>query len=108
MGTDNRPTIFKNIIDTSIEKNEIKPLIIVLLTYYNTSNKDSWDFNLAIELTDRYHNELVNDLIPAVESKYSTYAEDTTLNGIKKSRNHRCFGGFSMGSVNTWCTFRYC
>lgn len=108
MGTDTRPTIFKNIIDTSIEKNEIKPLIIVLLTYNNTSNKDSWDFNLAIKLTDRYHNELVNDLIPAVESKYSTYAEDTTLNGIKKSRNHRCFGGFSMGSVNTWCTFRYC
>lgn len=67
MGTDTRPTIFKNIIDTSIEKNEIKPLIIVLLTYNNTSNKDSWDFNLAIKLTDRYHNELVNDLIPAVK-----------------------------------------
>ena len=108
MGSDTKPTIFKNIIDISIEKKEINPLIIVLLTYNNTSNKDSWDFNLAIELTDRYHNELINDLIPAVESKYSTFAENISEKGLKNSRDHRAFGGFSMGSVNTWCTFRYC
>lgn len=53
------------------------------------------------------HNELLNDLIPAVESRYSTYAEDTTPVGIAASRDHRGFGGFSMGSVNMWCTFRY-
>lgn len=58
--------------------------------------------------TDQFHNELVNDLIPAVESKYSTYAENTTPEGLKASRDHRGFGGFSMGSVNTWNTFRYC
>ena len=102
IGTDSNPTVFKNVIDSTIEEKEIKPIIIVLLTYNNLSNKDSWDFNLAIELIDRYHNELINDLIPAVESKYSTYAEDTTLNGIKKSRDHRCFWGYSIGSVNTW------
>ena len=47
-------------------------------TYNNTSPEDSGDYSLALRLTDNYHNELINDLIPAVEGKYSTYAEDTT------------------------------
>ncbi|EKC53554.1 esterase/lipase-like protein, partial [human gut metagenome] len=47
-------------------------------------------------------------MIPAVESKYSTYAESVTKEGLEASRDHRGFGGFSMGSVNTWNTFRYC
>lgn len=79
-----------------------------MTTYNNTSEEDSGDYSLAIQLTDQFHNELVNDLIPAVESKYSTYAENTTPEGLKASRDHRGFGGFSMGSVNTWNTFRYC
>ena len=39
---------------------------------------------------------------------YSTYAADTTAEGIRTSRDHRGFGGFSMGSVATWRTFQYC
>lgn len=108
MGTDTNPHAFKNIIDHAIEDGKIKPLIIVLPTYNNTSEEDSGDYGLAIKLTDQFHNELVNDLIPAVESKYSTYAENVTQEGLRASRDHRGFGGFSMGSVNTWNTFRYC
>ena len=108
MGTDEAPRVFKNIIDNAIQDGKIKPLIIVLPTYNNTSEEDSGDYSLAIRLTNNFHNELVNDLIPAVESRYSTYAEDTTPEGLKKSRDQRGFGGFSMGSVNTWNTFRYC
>lgn len=108
MGTDTDPHTFKYEIDHAIEDGKIKPLILVMPTYNNTSEKDSGDYNLAIQLTDQFHNELVNDLIPAVESKYSTYAEDTTPEGLAGSRDHRGFGGFSMGSVNTWNTFRYC
>ena len=107
MGTDQNPRSFKYVIDQAIEDGKIQPLIIVLPTYNNTSGKDSGDYSLALQLTDQFHNELVNDLIPAVEGKYSTYAENTSLEGIKASRDHRGFGGFSMGSVNTWCTFRY-
>lgn len=107
MGTDRNPRDFKNVIDNAIENGEIQPLIIVLPTYNNTSGSDSGDYSLALQLTDQFHNELVNDLIPAVESKYSTYAENTDLKGLAASRDHRGFGGFSMGSVNTWCTFRY-
>lgn len=108
MGTDDNPKSFKNVIDNAIQDGNIKPLIIVLPTYNNTSENDSSDYSLAIQLTNQFHNELVNDLIPAVESKYSTYAKDTTAQGLKESRDHRGFGGFSMGSVNTWNTFRYC
>lgn len=108
MGTDDNLKSFKNVIDNAIQDGNIKPLIIVLPTYNNTSENDSSDYSLAIQLTNQFHNELVNDLIPAVESKYSTYAKDTTPQGLKESRDHRGFGGFSMGSVNTWNTFRYC
>lgn len=108
MGTDDNPKSFKNVIDNAIQDGNIKPLIIVLPTYNNTSENDSSDYSLAIQLTNQFHNELVNDLIPAVESKYSTYAKDTTPQGLKESRDHRGFGGFSMGSVNTWNTFCYC
>ena len=107
MGTDQNPRSFKYVIDHAIEDGKIQLLIIVLPTYNNTSGRDSGNYSLALQLTDQFHNELVNDLIPAVESKYSTYAEDTTQEGLKSSRDHRGFGGFSMGSVNTWCTFRY-
>ena len=43
--------------------------------------------------------------MPAVESTYRTYAEQPTPEGFKASRDHRAFGGFSMGSVTTWYVF---
>ena len=81
------------------------PVIIVNLTYNNISPQDSSDFGLAIQLTSRYYRELINDLIPAVESKYSTYAASTSPADLIASRQFRAFSGFSMGSVNTWRTF---
>ena len=107
MGTDTNPNSFKNVIDHSIEDGKMRPMILVMVTYNNTDGQDSWDYSLALKLTDQFHNELANDIIPAVESKYSTFAADTTKESLIASRDHRGFGGFSMGSVNTWCTFRY-
>ena len=77
-------------------------------TYNNESNTDSSNYSLALQLTENYHNELVNDLIPAIEGTYSTYAKDTTPEGLSASRDHRAFCGFFMGSVATWRTFQYC
>ena len=108
LGTDQAPNTLKNVIDHAIQAGEMQPMIIVCPTYNNTSPEDSASYSLALQLTDNYHNELVNDLIPAVESRYSTFAEDTTPEGISVSRDHRGFGGFSMGSVATWHTFQYC
>lgn len=108
LGTPDNPARFKNVLDHAMEDGKIQPMIIVCPTYNNESEEDSSDYSLAIQLTNRYHNELVNDLIPAVEGTYNTYAEDTTLEGIQASRDHRAFCGFSMGSVATWRTFQYC
>lgn len=107
MGTADNPSSFKNVVDHAIEEGKMIPMILVMVTYNNTSNQDSWDYNLAISLTDQFHKELMNDLIPAVENKYRTYSVDVSADGLKASRDHRGFGGFSMGAVNTWCTFRY-
>ena len=108
LGTPQNPSGFKNVIDNAIQNGEISPVIIVCPTYNNTSSQDSADFSLALNLNRNYHNELINDLIPAVESEYSTYAENITPEELKKSHEHRGFGGFSMGSVATWRTFQNC
>lgn len=99
--------MFANVLDHAIANGEIDPLIVVSPTYNNTSSSDSGDYSLAIQLTNQYHNELANDLIPAVIRKYSTYAENSTVDAITASRDHRAFAGFSMGSVQTWRTFQY-
>lgn len=108
LGTPDSPSEFKNVLDNGIADSRIQPMIVVCPTYNNTSPDDSGNYSLALRLTDNYHRELVNDLIPAVEGTYSTYAEDTTAEGIRASRDHRAFAGFSMGSVATWRTFQYC
>lgn len=46
--------------------------------------------------------ELVNDLIPVVETRYRTYLASPDREGIEASRSHRAIGGFSMGGVTTW------
>lgn len=108
MGTPDDPRAFKHIVDHAIEDGKIQPLVIVLPTYNNTSESDSGSYALALRLTSGFHHELVNDLIPAVESKYSTYAASTDGLGLAASRDHRAFGGFSMGAMNTWHTFEHC
>ena len=47
----------------------------------------------------------MNDLIPIVENRFRTYAENTDAEGIEASRAHRAIGGFSMGAVTTWYAF---
>lgn len=108
LGTPDAPSSFRNVIDNAIAAGEIEPLIIVCPTYNNLSGSDSGDYSLALQLTNNYHNELVNDLIPAVEGAYSTYAGGTSSEELIAAREHRGFGGFSMGSVTTWRTFEYC
>jgi hypothetical protein len=60
-----------------------------------------------MQLTENFPNELLNDLIPAVEGRYRTFAATTRREDVVASRDHRGFGGFSMGSVATWRTFQY-
>ncbi|MGN0035060.1 MAG: alpha/beta hydrolase [Coriobacteriales bacterium] len=108
LGTPDSPSRFKNVLDNAMARGDVQPMIVVCPTYNNTSGDDSGDYALALRLTDNYHNELVSDLMPAVEGTYSTYAEDVTPDGLMASRDHRAFMGFSMGSVCTWHTFQHC
>ena len=109
LGTPQRPSSFKNVIDHAVAAGEMRPLIIVCPTYNNTNANglDSGSFSLAMKLTEDYHHELINDLIPAVERTYSTFAGSIRTDDLVASRHHRGFGGFSMGSVATWRTFQY-
>lgn len=106
LGTPGSPSDFKNVLDNAIAAGDIAPLIVVCPTYNNTSPDDSGSFSLALQLNQNYHHELLNDLIPAVESSYSSYAENVSPDGLMASRDHRGFGGFSMGAVATWRTFQ--
>ncbi len=92
---------FKNMIDHMIEDQLIKPLIIVMP--YLPSG-DDWYQDTTPYF---FENEIKNDLMPAVESEYHTYAETTTEEGFEKSRSHRAFGGFSAGGTTTWTAFFY-
>lgn len=109
LGTPASPSSFKNVVDHAVAAGEIRPLIIVCPTYNNTNEngRDSANFSLAMQLTENFPNELIHDLIPAVEGTYSTYAASTSNDDLIASRDHRGFGGFSMGSVATWRTFQY-
>jgi hypothetical protein len=83
--------------------------VLIRNEYNNTSSQDSASFGLALDLNRDYHNELLNDLLPAVESAYSTYVESTSQEDLMDSRDHLGFGGFSMGSgapsITVWTIF---
>mgnify|MGYP001039188466 CR=1 FL=1 len=94
----------KNMLDLSIQRGELNPLIVVTPTYY-TEGTGKPGMEGEGEKTMIFQKELVEDLMPAVESAYHTYAQSTDLAGLKASRFHRGIGGFSMGSVTTWNAF---
>lgn len=104
LGTPEEPSDIKNCIDHMIEDSSIDPMIVVSLTYYD-DNTDEETENWDINLTKQYNQEFINDVMPSVESTYSTYAETADEAGLAASRDHRMFGGFSMGGVTTWYQF---
>jgi enterochelin esterase-like enzyme len=100
-GSVEEPDAFKNVVDNLIATGEIEPMIFVSLTYYPVNGQDreeDWD----AEYTKYFNEELRNDVMPQVESYYSTYAETADDAGFKASRMHRMFAGFSMGGVTTY------
>lgn len=97
----------KNMLDYLIYTGEIKPLIVVFPSFYKEkiSRIGEPDAELERENVMFFQNELVEELLPAVEKVYNTYAEDVTKEALKSSRMHRGFGGFSMGGCTTWFAF---
>lgn len=87
------------ILDNMIEKKICEPLIIVTPSYYRGEEIDK----NAEYITEQFHHELRKDLIPAIESHYSVYANgDTSIENLVKTREHRAFAGLSLGSMTTY------
>ena len=94
-----------NIFDWLIEK-KTKPFIAVALTWdYENAIRD---FDTSYKQILQFHMEFRQDILPAVESKYHTYAKSTDSKGLRESRDHRAFGGYSMGAVTTWQVYTLC
>lgn len=94
---------FKNrlMVDNMIANGESKEVIIVMPSIYPRDKE--LKFEEAGYLPKVFWEEARNDLIPAVEKKYSTYASgDVSLESLIASRDYRAFGGLSMGSMTTY------
>lgn len=95
--------LLRNVLDHMIAQGDIDPMIVVTPTYnYGSPTANYVD---AGPYCRALPEELHRDLIPLVESRYSTYATATDDEGIAASRDHRAIGGFSMGGVTTWFAF---
>ena len=92
--------LVRKLLDHMTENGDMAPTIVVSPSYnYGNPTPNYVDADPYCEALPQ---ELVNDLIPIVESRYRTYAESTDAAGLESSREHRAIGGFSMGAVTTW------
>lgn len=105
LGSPDDPNYTKNCLDHLIEDGYVKPMIAVSMTYYDNNEDEDTD-NYDRDLLEPFGKELKNDIIPAVESKYSTFAKNTDAKDFIESRGHRIFCGFSMGGVTA--SYRIC
>lgn len=95
---------FQNLFDHMIFDGMIKPMIVVTPCFY--AKDEALDAD-GMSLTVTFQYELRNNLIPAIEEKYRTFAQTTNAEDIAASRAHRAFGGYSMGSMATLSAFEY-
>lgn len=94
-----------NILDNLISSGDIPPVIVVSATFDAENQPQS--FSRSVEELSVFHNDLRENLMSYIESRFHTYAEDITEAGFRASREHRAFGGFSLGAVTTWYQFIY-
>lgn len=93
------------ILDNLIASGDIPPVIVVSATF-DMENQPQ-NFSRSVEELSVFHHDLRENLMPYIESRFHTYAEDVTQGGFEASREHRAFGGFSLGAVTTWYQFIY-
>jgi enterochelin esterase-like enzyme len=78
------------LLDNLIDSGEIRPIVAVFPNGNSSSTFENRDFGNQAGYY-YFANELVNDLIPFVESEYS----------VTTNRNCRALSGFSMGGMQT-------
>ena len=92
-----------SILDRMIGNQDIPPVIVVSASFYNEHSDTG--FSSSIEEFRQFHLDFEKHLMPTVEGLFHTYAQSTSPEDLKASRDHRAFGGFSLGSVTTWLQF---
>ena len=109
-----------NVLDNMIQQGLCEPLIVVTPNYYGEimdkdhKISDERVAEYAEETGDEFFitrndiwpeffkYELRNDIMPLVESTYSTYAgKDTSEESMIASRDHRALAGLSRGAMTT-------
>lgn len=106
---------YKNWMDNLFASGKVDPVILVFTTYYldpenaaearkSQPDAPAGDGNYE-GVPANFWMEVVQDIIPAVESQYNTYTESFDEEGIIASRDHRGFSGYSRGSCCTWYMF---
>ncbi len=104
--------------DNLFASGKVDPVIIVFTSYYLYPDKaDEIRVSDSVEggapagdgcypsIPANFYREVVEDIIPLVESKYNTYTERFDEAGLIVSREHRCFSGYSRGGFCTWYMF---
>lgn len=98
---------FQQRLDKQIAAGQLQPSIVVFPTYYPSRNFVSSNYYRDKSLNRAFaQHELIQDLVPAVEGHYRTFAKGTSAQALQASRQHRAFGGFSMGAITTWYVFQ--
>lgn len=92
--------LVRKLLDHMTENGDMASTIVVSPSY--NYGQPTADYADADPYCEALPQELVNDLMPVVESRYRTYSQSTDAAGLEASREHRAIGGFSMGAVTTW------
>ena len=89
----------RSAVDRLIAGGEIKPLIIVMPNGRSTANFSDISFNNMASFYT-FGQEIRNDLLPYIDSHYSTYGS-LTPDDLSAARDHRYMAGLSMGGMQT-------
>lgn len=112
----------KVMLDNMIYYKIIDPLIVVAPTFYSyklygdDNIKNIKDYSpVKASSNENFKDELRYDIIPNIEKEFSTYANSTSEEDLKSSRDHRAIAGLSngcrltlkAGMVNNYDYFSY-
>lgn len=97
----------KPLLDEWIEDGETDPLLVVFPTYYPDESFVVSDYSRDYPLNHFFATDEIVTLMQTVEGKYKTFSEGTDAESLAAGREHRAFGGYSMGGVTTWDVLAY-
>lgn len=92
-GGEEAKTPLKNLLDNMIASGAVEPLIVITPSYVVPGDDTVHRYmESACKHTHRFPKELTGDLLGFIDRSFRTIPD----------RQHRAFGGFSMGAETTW------